>query len=237
MTPDDPITNSISARPAKSLNVEDSFRLGCEWLHECRHSHLHCGTESMRELRLLPSKVIDIGTRFPIRTIKLHWTEEGETGEYVALSYCWGGSQSLITTTATAQEFTDGIPTSKLPKTIVDAINVTHRLGLRLLWVDALCIIQDDPEDVAREISKMAQIYQEATVTVSAASARSVYDGFLHQTIHKSPSVKLPIEAGDGLEGFVYLQQSHTPSSVGDPIHLRACKSPKLPQSILVSLP
>jgi hypothetical protein len=178
----------------------------------------------MRGSHLLPSKVIDVGTRFPIRTVKLHWTEEGESGEYVALSYCWGGSQTLLTTTATAQDFTDGIPTSRIPKTILDAITLTHKLGLRYLWVDALCIIQDDSEDVAREISNMAQIYQNATVTVSAASARSVNEGFLGQRNHKFPSVKLPIELPNGLQGSVYVRQPHTYSNVGDPIHLRACE-------------
>lgn len=167
-----------------------------------------------------------MGSRSPVRTVKLHWTEEGETGQYIALSYCWGGKQSLVTTTATAQEYTDGLPVSKIPRTILDAINLTNKLGLRFLWVDALCILQDDPEDVAREVSKMAQIYQEAWVTVSAACAKSVDEGFLQQQrIQSDLALKLPITVRKGVEGFIYLQQPHTYSSVEDPIHLRACKS------------
>jgi hypothetical protein len=202
--------------------VKESLGLARAWFDSCNNGHVDCA----RVAGVLPVRVIDIGKRFPIRTVKLHWTEEDETGHYLALSYCWGGHQSLFTTMTTAQEFTDGILISRIPKTIRDAIHTTYELGLRYLWVDALCIIQDDPEDVSREISKMAQIYQQACLTVSAACASSVKDGFLSRIRRPaSASVKLPVTVPGGGEGSIYLQQPYTYSSAKDPIHLRACKS------------
>lgn len=56
---------------------------------------------------------------------------------------------------------------------------VTNRMGLSFLWIDALCIIQDDPDDLAVELSRMAQIYHHALFTISASSAAAHTDGFL----------------------------------------------------------
>ena len=73
------------------------------------------------------------------------------------------------------------IPWESLPKTLQDAIIITRRLDLRYLWVDCLCIVQDDPEDVEKELSCMAEIYKYAYVTLSASSAKESREGFLHR--------------------------------------------------------
>jgi hypothetical protein len=66
-----------------------------------------------------------------------------------------------------------------LPKTLADAAWFTHQLGLEYLWVDALCIIQDDADDKGREIPRMGQYYGDATATICAASADTCFSGFL----------------------------------------------------------
>ncbi|KAI0329368.1 HET-domain-containing protein [Cubamyces sp. BRFM 1775] len=53
----------------------------------------------------------------------------------------------------------DVIDPSNLPQTICDAINVTHVLGFRFLWVDRLCIIQYSQEDKHRELHYMRGVY------------------------------------------------------------------------------
>ncbi|KAF5684282.1 hypothetical protein FDENT_6787 [Fusarium denticulatum] len=69
----------------------------------------------------------------------------------------------------------------QLPSTLQDAVKVARTLGLEYLWVDALCIVQDWEEDKSKEISKMWQIYQSATVVISAALASHSDQGFLHE--------------------------------------------------------
>jgi hypothetical protein len=67
-----------------------------------------------------------------------------------------------------------------LPQTIKDAIRVTVALGLEFLWIDALCIVQDDDIDKNLELAKMGEIYSGSQVTLLAARSPSVRDGFLH---------------------------------------------------------
>ncbi|KAI8650019.1 HET domain-containing protein [Fusarium sp. Ph1] len=148
---------------------------------------------------------------------------------YATLSYCWGGDQpfKLIKARLTQHETHIGIKT--LPGTIVDAIEVSIRLGIYYLWIDSLCIIQDDPEDVAREINKMADIYQGTTVTISAASSSCYRDGFLNTRqahVQSKPKFKFPLTCSDGKSGtvFLLLHQSGYPYRdwVPDPINNRS---------------
>lgn len=78
----------------------------------------------------------------------------------------------------------------ELPKTIRDAIRVTVGLGYSYLWVDSLCIFQDDESDQAREIAKMPLIYRNAIITIVAAMASSSSEGFLSQRTTKSPTIE-----------------------------------------------
>lgn len=97
----------------------------------------------------------------------------------MALSYCWGGKQEVVTTMATLKVNMQGVPMRSLPLSIQDAITVSRKLEIRYLWVDALCIIQDSQADKTIEISKMGNIYKNATLTVAAGNTKKASDGFL----------------------------------------------------------
>jgi hypothetical protein len=99
-----------------------------------------------------------------------------------------------------------------LPQTIRDAVVITRRLGIRYLWVDALCILQgsDAPAkaDWERESSKMADIYGSAFLTIAAASARSVHEGIFHDRKPKGKRVvmRFSAENNGSLDNPVYIQ-------------------------------
>ena len=108
-------------------------------------------------------------------------TANGRTGRYVALSYCWGEKQELMTTHKTLPEFSRrGIMAQRLPATLRDAARVTKGLGISYLWIDSLCINQKDEIEKAKELAKMADIFKNALVTISAAAASDCKQGFLH---------------------------------------------------------
>lgn len=77
------------------------------------------------------------------------------------------------------QEMKLGIDVSKLPKTFQDAVFITRELGVRYLWIDSLCICQDDRKDWEVESSRMADVYAHAFVTISAARSSDDETGFL----------------------------------------------------------
>ncbi|KAH8758768.1 heterokaryon incompatibility protein-domain-containing protein [Hyaloscypha sp. PMI_1271] len=71
---------------------------------------------------------------------------------------------------------------SSLPQTLRDAFRVTRQLGIRYLWVDALCIIQDDPNDWATEAAKMASTYENCLVSIAVELRSDCTAGFLRHT-------------------------------------------------------
>lgn len=103
----------------------------------------------------------------------------GRQGHYVALSHCWGGTSSLMTTSQNYHRHLDMIPFRVLPRTFQDAIIATRRLSFNYLWIDCLCIIQGDTGDWARECTKMTSTFQNASVTIAGAAAGNTEAGFL----------------------------------------------------------
>ncbi|RFN53401.1 hypothetical protein FIE12Z_2226 [Fusarium flagelliforme] len=87
------------------------------------------------------------------------------------LIYCWGISPQFITTKATLEDRKSKIAITDLPKTHQDAIILTRYLGVRYLWIDSICICQDDYEDWEREAARMLYVYANAYLTVIASKA------------------------------------------------------------------
>lgn len=108
---------------------------------------------------------------------------------YVALSYCWGTSNTFTLSQKTSNDFALGFSPSCLPPTLQDAVRVTADLGITYLWIDALCIFQDSDGDWTTESSKMASVYGCAFVTVIAANAGDCSNGFFQRSMDNSAVV------------------------------------------------
>jgi hypothetical protein len=133
----------------------------------------------------LPTRVIDVGEK-QSSTIRLLCNTTGETGKYLALSHRWGSpsqNRRFSTSTENIQRHIEGVPLSELPKTFQDAVHVTRCLGIQYLWIDSLCIIQDDAKDWEEESKRMEQVYSSAYATISASCASGTDDGFLKPRI------------------------------------------------------
>ncbi|KAI6836604.1 hypothetical protein KC340_g12494 [Hortaea werneckii] len=96
---------------------------------------------------------------------------------YIALSYCWGGKDPAKTLRSNYQDRVRGISVAALPRTYRQAIHLARQLGVNHLWIDALCILQDDEGDWQRESSRMAKIYSGAYIVFVAAAAADVEGG------------------------------------------------------------
>lgn len=111
---DDLAGRYVNGREVVSNPREDSrFGLIKRWLHYCDINHNNC---QEREPPFLPTRVLDVGSKHPVLLVS-----EGRRGHYVALSYCWGGPQTIMTTHETFEQFTikvdDGVS-----QTLKDAI-------------------------------------------------------------------------------------------------------------------
>jgi hypothetical protein len=124
----------------------------------------------------LPTRVLEVELKDTYLSIRLLETH-GARGQYLALSYSWGKTGILKTTHETLQAHKLGISFEKLPQTFSDAIQIALGLGLRYVWIDSLCIIQGDVADWERESPKMAQVYSNAYLTVSASCALNPSEG------------------------------------------------------------
>jgi len=146
-------------------------------LSHCRSNHAECNVGDANPL--LPTRVLDLGDSGTTSEagVKLYVTN-GERGEYLCLSHCWGVDKKPIETRrATMRQFQSGISWDDLPKSFQDAVAFTRKLGHRFLWIDSLCIVQDDPADWAREAGRMASIYENALLTLAAASSTNSQGG------------------------------------------------------------
>jgi hypothetical protein len=171
----------ISQRPQYPwINTLSTFQAIREW-HQICNAHAKCNKVLERKditgFNREPSRLILVGSS-NAENVKI--VSPKSNVRYIALSYCWGGDDSMRLTRAELDTWQQAIAVSQLPKTLQDAIISTRLLGLDYLWVDRLCIIQDDPADIHQEIAAMPEVYRRATLTISASSAKNSNEGFLH---------------------------------------------------------
>ncbi|KAF2996333.1 hypothetical protein E8E14_003560 [Neopestalotiopsis sp. 37M] len=213
---DDLASAAVPSRPPGiDIGLERAFKVARGWLSRCGKGHLGCSFH--RSTGSVPTRVIDISKDIP-RLVESRTAGLGSSAKYVALSYCWGGPQPVETTKATLQQHLDALPVERLPQTIKDAITVTRGLKLKYLWIDALCIIQDSPDDKAIEITRMTEVYNCAYVTISASTAVTCRDGFLQQRILEQQPIQLRARFSRSKIGSVLLMVD---PYTNEPIHTR----------------
>lgn len=93
------------------------------------------------------------------------------------------------------------MPLSSLPQTYTDAIFIARKLSIPFLWIDSLCIIQDDDDDRNFELGRMDKTFRNASLVLVAASANDPYQGFLEPRRSKllwSAPTTIRLEVGQG---------------------------------------
>lgn len=94
-----------------------------------------------------------------------------------------------------------------MPLNFQDAVTATRNLGLRYLWLDSLCIIQDDTNDWMKEAARIDRVYEGAYLTIVATSSASTREGFLYREKVPHDSVKMPYRSpeDDTIRGHFHL--------------------------------
>ncbi|RSL65987.1 hypothetical protein CEP53_003525 [Fusarium sp. AF-6] len=182
---------------------ESSFDRIKRWINICKTEHAVCSEAEVKITRDLPKRVIDIGLE---SNDGIHVFERDNPAEridepYIALSHCWGKTQHLVSKKATIDERKRNIPFGIMAKTFQDAVTISRKLGIRYIWIDSLCIIQDDDDDWQTEAAKMASIYNGAELVLSATGSVDGSGGCLFK---RDPYVTVSGTFPDGKPWEVY---------------------------------
>jgi Heterokaryon incompatibility protein (HET) len=176
-------------------------------MKDCEDNHATCRAPNTK---FMPSRVIDVGSQGTSDVICL--VEPKVYDPYIALSYCWGTTKRswLVTTKENIKDHRRSIPLNRLPWTLFNAINFTRRLGIRYIWIDSLCIVQDDKIDWTTEAAKMSHVYFHATLVISANSTPDCTIPSFHRQLYGSRPCQATFRPRFGFEpcNEVYVRSS-----------------------------
>jgi hypothetical protein len=161
---------------------KSAIDLAMSWSTHCASFHPECSRR--KQEHELPTRVIDIalGGKEPsdFQDVRLILTN-GLRGHYASLSHRWSSTtKQFCTTKNNFQQHMKCMPLERLPRTFRESIILCRQFDIRYLWIDCLCIIQDDNEDWQKECEKMSDIFENSYLTISALQARDS-DGGLFQ--------------------------------------------------------
>ncbi|PTB49117.1 hypothetical protein M431DRAFT_500507 [Trichoderma harzianum CBS 226.95] len=151
-----------------------------EWMSECDCHHTRC----IEKPTLRPQRLLDLSDVEDSKVVRLIETSTSVEIDvrYSTLSHCWGPPTSeppLKTTSTNINNHYMGIPVENLNLNFRDAVFISVKLGLRYLWIDSLCIIQDDHRDWEMEAAKMVDIYRQSYINLAASAAHDAHGGII----------------------------------------------------------
>lgn len=141
------------------------------WIGECARAHPRCHRGfACPDLAQLPNRLLDISIPSqPWLALKSGCARKSV--RYATLSHRWNDTSMPKLLRHNKKLFRRGIDVRTLPKVFQEAIEVCHFLDIRYIWIDALCLVQDDKLDYAREIVQMGTIHRHAYCNLNATSA------------------------------------------------------------------
>ena len=179
-------------------NSPVSWVIAHTWLQNCMKRHERCNARGSKP-RKLPTRLIGLRL-IPLRgagggsvkdepsaiSIQLRLRQGSELPfdtQYLTLSHCWGQIEMMTLTKENLSEMHTHIHFSQLTKTFWEAMEVTVRLGIRYIWIDSLCIVQNSTagKDWIKESRLMGDVCQNALCNLGATKAKDGNDGLFSE--------------------------------------------------------
>lgn len=152
-----------------------SLLIAKKWLEDCANNHVLCGNYLKAEpARSTPTRLIFLGDSDQVIHPRLVLSAEINCSiQYCTLSHCWGSDPSRILrlTRDNIETMKKEMPISKLSRTFREAMEFGKRLGFSYIWIDSLCIVQDDHRDWRAEAARMGDVYANSGVTIAATKS------------------------------------------------------------------
>ncbi|KAM3518072.1 hypothetical protein NHJ13051_008468 [Beauveria bassiana] len=219
----------LSTNPALAKSITgrgrpydlDGYNLSLirRWIDQCDKCHQSTCSARLKESSLAKAKLSLIDVE------DLCIVTPNEPVRYAALSYVWGNdvlpmaTKANITFLRLPGAFLKG-GYLELPATIHDAVRVCANIGIRYLWVDSMCIVQDDLEHKMGQIKAMSSIFANAYLTIVALTSESAHSGLPRVSQGNSgsdlsPFIHLPcqtlVKASQGAHGLAPVFHAGTP--------------------------
>lgn len=176
----------VELNPFKVPNPQSDESLAWAQSHiqDCLLSH-SCHAFKSHDQRL-PTRLVHIPQDFEacgVRLIADAPASLPEGSRYAALTYCWGGEKPECLTTGENFDLhsTRGIPWASMPRLFRDAMQYSRRLGLEYIWIDSLCIIQQNTRDWDKESPRMFSYYSNAYLTLGSTFSLDCHDSLFGQ--------------------------------------------------------
>ncbi|KAK2773829.1 heterokaryon incompatibility protein [Colletotrichum kahawae] len=180
--PETPLILAGSTASPSSLNQ------ALNWFKKCKTNHEKCRSPPTARSGWLPTRLVDIGIPgepdWKLRITKD--LDKTSSLEYMTLSYRWGPKPEHLLLTDNIDDLQGGWPVKTLPQTFQDFILVARQFGVRYVWIDRLCIIQDDEKDWKAEAPMMASVYSNSMCNVCASASDSPEGGLFRNRAAKS---------------------------------------------------
>src|SRR5262249_23569510 len=141
-----------------------------KWINECQTNHPRCREVLKPNCSYAyPKRLIDVSQASTGRIYLCdNFSNNNYGAHYAALSHCWETREFKCMTNSSYKGFVAGVAINEFADTFQDAIEFTQRLGLQYLWVDSICIIQDNIDDWHSESARMRDIYAGSYITIAA---------------------------------------------------------------------
>lgn len=182
-----------------STGSDASMALMRSWIKMCETDHRICGKKASDSSFIYPKRLLDVSkvegqSSLVFLVLSSQSNLHNARPPYATLSHRWKPGHNCCTHSSTEQKYVqDGIPAGTLTKTFREAAITTQKLGLRYLWIDSLCIVQDLDNDKAHEIPKMADYYQNADVNIAEATESTDAGLFSERDGEANRPFRLPV--------------------------------------------
>ncbi|KAI0398733.1 heterokaryon incompatibility protein-domain-containing protein [Xylaria palmicola] len=137
-----------------------------KWYTNCRDRHGSCKPVQPTKF---PARVLDLGIADEHPDMAYLLETPSGRGQFGTLSHCWPSGETITTTLATLESGKGGIALPDLPRSFQNAVLLFRKLGIRYMWVDSLCIIQDDEADWQAQAAQIDSIFTNSSVTIAVA--------------------------------------------------------------------
>ncbi|UQC88608.1 uncharacterized protein CLUP02_14133 [Colletotrichum lupini] len=176
----------------ESTGSSETLDLAHSWFQACLQGHDQCKRLPTLAVNWLPTRLVDIGSEGETNWRLVITSEDSELKhcqpppQYMTLSYRWGTeAQKVLLSSHNLELLRHGSLIVQLPQTFQDLVIVAHRLDIRYVWVDCLCIIQDSRSDWEKEALTMRDVYTNASCNIAASASSSPAGGLFRSRVAK----------------------------------------------------